>query len=165
MLEPVEALGHSSGMSVAEAAPGGTVDGSIRKHARPLAEVFFFVFVPLYLGPLLIVQYLAGVYHAHPITVDGKYFPDGGFLFDLHTLWAAGPAGTPPMRFASMPRLVEETRCRPSPGAHGFPPGAIFCHAPDNTIYQIDADFKAKVEGAFNDMLSRAGTAPAPAEQ
>ena len=57
-----------------------------------------------------------------------------------NTVWAAGPAGAPLERFASMPREVEETRCRLSPGAHGFPRGEIFCHAPDNTIYRISAD-------------------------
>jgi hypothetical protein len=63
---------------------------AVLTHGRGIGEVFFFVFVPFYLGPLLIAQYLAGLYHAHPITVDGKYFADGGFLFDLHTLWQAG---------------------------------------------------------------------------
>ncbi|HZC28699.1 MAG TPA: hypothetical protein VE269_03080, partial [Gaiellaceae bacterium] len=35
-------------------------------------------------------KYLTGTYHEQPITVDGRYFPDGGFLFDFHVLWAAG---------------------------------------------------------------------------
>lgn len=39
-----------------------------------------------------------------------------------------------------MPRLVEETRCILSPGTHGFPAGAIFCHSPDNKIYEISPD-------------------------
>jgi Glycosyltransferase family 87 len=85
----VEALGHSS----VSAQPSRAYDrfgDTIRRHTKPIAEVVFFIFVPLYLGPLLIFQYLIGTYHAHPITVDGVYFPDGGFLFDLHTLWAAG---------------------------------------------------------------------------
>jgi len=53
---------------------------------------------------------------------------------------AAGPAGTPLTPFATMPHQVEETRCRPSPGAHGFPAGYLYCHAPDNKIYRISAD-------------------------
>lgn len=53
---------------------------------------------------------------------------------------AAGPAGMPLVRFATMPKLVEETRCRVSPGAHGFAAGDIYCHAPDNTIYRISGD-------------------------
>jgi hypothetical protein len=39
-----------------------------------------------------------------------------------------------------MPNLVEETRCVLSPGKRGFPPGAIFCHSPDNKIYEISPD-------------------------
>jgi hypothetical protein len=36
-----------------------------------------------------------------------------------------------------VPKLVEETRCVLSPGSQGFPPGTIFCHSPDNKIYEI----------------------------
>jgi hypothetical protein len=57
-----------------------------------------------------------------------------------NTVWAAPPAGRPLHRFAAMPRLVEETRCVLSPGSHGFPSGAIFCHSPDNKIYEISPD-------------------------
>jgi hypothetical protein len=57
-----------------------------------------------------------------------------------NTVWAAPPAGHPLQRFATMPRLVEETRCILSPGTQGFPPGAIFCHSPDNKIYEISPD-------------------------
>jgi len=56
---------------------------------------------------------------------------------------AAGPSGTPLRPFATMPRQVEETRCRPSPGAHGFAAGDIYCHAPDNRIYRLSADGKS----------------------
>ena len=52
-----------------------------------------------------------------------------------NTVWAAPPAGRPLHKFATMPTLVEETRCILSPGSHGFPSGAIFCHSPDNKIY------------------------------
>jgi len=57
-----------------------------------------------------------------------------------NTVWAAPPAGRPLHRFATMPRLVEETRYVLSPRRHGFPPGAIYCHAPDNKIYEISSD-------------------------
>ena len=57
-----------------------------------------------------------------------------------NTVWAAPPAGRPLQQFATMPRLVEETRCILSPGSQGFPPGAIFCHSPDNKIYEISPD-------------------------
>ena len=42
--------------------------------------------------------------------------------------------------FATLPRLVEETRCVAPPGAHGFRKGEIYCHTPDNRIYGISAD-------------------------
>jgi hypothetical protein len=57
-----------------------------------------------------------------------------------NALWSAPPAGRPLTSFASMPRQVEETRCRVSPGTHGWERGLIFCHAPGNTIYRISAD-------------------------
>ncbi len=56
---------------------------------RAFLEAWFFVLLPL-IGPAMIVAYLAGVYRPHPGTVDGMYFPDGGFLFDLHVMWQAG---------------------------------------------------------------------------
>ena len=61
-----------------------------------------------------------------------------------NTVWAAPPAGRPLRRFATMPRLVEETRCILSPGSHGFPSGAIFCHSPENKIYEISPDGATK---------------------
>jgi len=54
-----------------------------------------------------------------------------------NTVWSAPPAGRPLHKFATMPRLVEETRCILSPGSHGFSAGVIFCHSPDNKIYEI----------------------------
>ena len=57
-----------------------------------------------------------------------------------NTVWAAPPAGHPLQRFATMPKLAEETRCILSPGGHGFPPGSIFCHSPNNKIYEISPD-------------------------
>ena len=61
-----------------------------------------------------------------------------------NTVWAAPPAGRPLHKFATMPRLVEETRCILSPGSHGFPSGVIFCHSPDNKIYEISPDGASK---------------------
>ena len=54
-----------------------------------------------------------------------------------NTVWAAPLAGHPLTQFATMPKLVEETRCVLSPGSQGFPPGGIFCQSPDNKIYEI----------------------------
>ena len=59
-----------------------------------------------------------------------------------NAVWSAPPAGQPLTPFASMPKQIEETRCRVSPGTHGWQPGLIFCHAPGNTIYRISADGK-----------------------
>jgi len=57
-----------------------------------------------------------------------------------NTVWAAPPAGHPLTQFATMPKLVEETRCVLSPGSQGFATGVIFCHSPDNKIYEISPD-------------------------
>ena len=56
---------------------------------RTIFEALFFVLLPL-TAPAMIVAYLAGSYHPKPGVVDGTYFPDGGFLFDLHVMWKAG---------------------------------------------------------------------------
>ncbi len=58
-------------------------------HVRTALEAFAFVLAPL-VAPLVILAYLLGAYHARAGTVDGIYFPDGGFLFDLHVMWKAG---------------------------------------------------------------------------
>ena len=55
---------------------------------------------------------------------------------------AAGPAGTPVRKFASLPKMSEETRCVVSPGGHSFPAHRIYCHTPDNKIYQLSRNGK-----------------------
>jgi len=70
-----------------------------------------------------------------------------------NTIWAAPVAGLPLHQFASMPNMTEETRCVLSPGTHGYPADVIFCHSPDDKIYEISGD-GAKV-GVF-------ATLPAP---
>jgi hypothetical protein len=57
-----------------------------------------------------------------------------------NTVWSAPPAGHPLRLFATMPAVSEETRCVLSPGRHGFPAGALFCHSPDHKIYEISPD-------------------------
>jgi hypothetical protein len=57
-----------------------------------------------------------------------------------NTVWSAPPSGSPLAAFATMPQKVEETRCRVSPGTHGWEQGLVFCHSPDNVIYRITAD-------------------------
>jgi hypothetical protein len=75
--------------------------------------------------------------------LDSVVWTGGQFLYvqnTANTVWAAPPAGHPLAQFATMPKLVEETRCILSPGGHGFPPGSIFCHSPNNKIYEISPD-------------------------
>jgi hypothetical protein len=75
--------------------------------------------------------------------LDSVVWTGSRFLYvqnTTNTVWAAPPAGHPLRQFATMPRLVEETRCILSPGRQGFPPGVIFCHSPDNKIYEISRD-------------------------
>ena len=78
--------------------------------------------------------------HAHTgIRLADVVWTGTRFLYvenTTNTVWAAG---SPPTKLASMPKVVEETRCRLSPATHGFPPDAVFCHSPDNVIYRIDA--------------------------
>jgi hypothetical protein len=38
----------------------------------------------------MVGAYLIGAYNPRPGVLEGKYYPDGGFLFDLHTMWQAG---------------------------------------------------------------------------
>jgi hypothetical protein len=56
---------------------------------------------------------------------------------EIHT---SAPDGSGLRKLAQVAPEVEEMRCLPSPGAHGFPADAVFCHAPRNTIYRIGAD-------------------------
>jgi hypothetical protein len=62
------------------------------------------------------------------------------FLYVENTTNTVWREGNPPTLFATMPKVVEETRCRMSPGAHGFPAGFVYCHAPDNVIYRVGPD-------------------------
>ena len=55
-------------------------------------------------------------------------------------VFAAGPDGKTTGLFATMPNIVEETRCVTSPSRFGYPKGGLFCHSPDNRIYRIAAD-------------------------
>jgi hypothetical protein len=81
--------------------------------------------------------------HMNSISWNGSHF----FYVEntANTVWTAPAAGAPITQFASMPRLVEETRCVLSPGTHGFPQGDLFCHAPDHRIWEIDSAGKARV--------------------
>jgi hypothetical protein len=77
------------------------------------------------------------------LNTDSIVWTGKQFLYVVNTanaIWAAPPAGLPRRLFARMPKLVEETRCILSSGTHGFTPGVVFCHSPDNKIYEISAD-------------------------
>ena len=104
---------------------------------------------------LALVPAVAAASAAGPKPLQPRLYADTGvrltdvvwtgtrFLYVENTtnrVFAAGPQGVPVRPFASMPNVVEETRCRLSPGAHGFAPDDVYCHAPDNTIYRIAAD-------------------------
>jgi hypothetical protein len=70
------------------------------------------------------------------------------FLYVENTtneIFTSGAKGKRIQRFASLPDVVEETRCRLSPASHGFPRGYIYCHSPDGKIYRLSADGKRVV--------------------
>src|SRR6476619_446673 len=77
--------------------------------------------------PALATRAAAGVtpipvsVHAHTgIRLTDVVWTGTRFLYVENTTNVVWAAGSPPSKFASMPELVEETRCRMSPGAHGF---------------------------------------------
>ena len=75
--------------------------------------------------------------------LDSVVWTGEQFLYVVNTqntVWSAPPAGMPLTLFVTMKALVEETRCIASPGTHGFPAAEIFCHSPDNKIYEISAN-------------------------
>jgi hypothetical protein len=89
--------------------------------------------------PTLVFSVFARTAH----QMDSVVWTGKQFLYvenTANTVWAAPAAGSPVTQFASMPKLVEETRCVVSPGTHGFAPGVIFCASPDDKIYRIGAD-------------------------
>ena len=55
-------------------------------------------------------------------------------------VFEADRTGTIGNLFATMPNIVEETRCLPSPAKYGYPAKGLFCHSPDNKIYRLAAD-------------------------
>lgn len=81
----MEALGHTASRMPA----GPDIPIGLLGHTRKAFDAAAFLLLPL-IGPGLILAYLIGAHTSHPSTVDGVYFPDGGFLFDLHVMWKAG---------------------------------------------------------------------------
>ncbi|HVU78734.1 MAG TPA: hypothetical protein VHC67_14235 [Gaiellaceae bacterium] len=77
--------------------------------------------------------------HVAP-KMDSIVWTGKRFLFvenTANTVWSAPASGKPLRRFATMPKLTEETRCALSPGAHGWPAGMVYCHSPDHRIYEL----------------------------
>jgi hypothetical protein len=74
-----------------------------------------------------------------------------------NTLYAAPPTGAPLTELAAMPNEVEETRCIVSPGKYGYPAGVYYCHAPDNSIYQIAQDGSVTKIGQLPDTATSDG--------
>src|SRR2546427_7554230 len=89
-IEPMTVVTEGSGMTPGVVAwRGSTGWGRALAAPRPVLEALFCVLLPL-AAPAMIVAYLFGSYKPKPGLVDGMYFPDGGFLFDLHVMWQAG---------------------------------------------------------------------------
>src|SRR5712691_10272658 len=86
----MDAIGRLGERSPAERRPSRSswMDAAWKQVTAIFGAVFF-ILLPL-LGPFLIAEYLLGLYHTPQLTVNGTVYPDGGFLFDLHTLWKAG---------------------------------------------------------------------------
>jgi Glycosyltransferase family 87 len=84
----VEAIGHPGPAAPSTSKTSRRLGGAWAQ-LRPFVETGVFV-LPALLGPAAIAAYVVGRYHVKPFTLDGKYFPDGGFLFDLHVMWKAG---------------------------------------------------------------------------
>lgn len=83
-----------------------------------------------------------------PPKLDSLVWTGKRFLYvenTANTVWSAPVAGSPITRFATMPRLVEETRCVLSPGTHGWPAGMVFCHSPDHKIYELSPDGRVRL--------------------
>ena len=93
------------------------------------------------------------VYDHTGIRLTGVVWTGSRLLYMENTtnvLWAPGK---PPTTFATLPKVVEETRCEASPGTHGWPAGALFCHSPDNVIYRVDPDGSVHELARLNDPL------------
>lgn len=90
-----------------------------------------------------IVTVHVAVYARTAIRLTDVVWTGRRFLYvenTTNTLYAAPPAGAPLAQIVAMPNETEETRCVVSSGRYGYTPGVYFCHAPDNSIYEITPD-------------------------
>src|SRR5262245_53542790 len=67
---------------------------------------------------------------------------------EIHT---SGARGSPIRLFAKVTPEVEEMRCLPSPGAHGFARGDVYCHSPRGTIWRITSSGNASAFATLPD--------------
>jgi hypothetical protein len=90
-----------------------------------------------------------GVFSQTGLPLSDVTWTGERFLYATETegrFSVSGPTGSPVTVFATIPSEVEEVRCRPSPGTHGWPAGGVvFCHAPHGVVYRLDADGSASV--------------------
>jgi hypothetical protein len=119
---------------------GGSLHGMLGVRGAAAAAIAALAIVaPSGAGPRLPTLRFSVFVHTSE-NMDSIVWTGKQFLYvqnTENTIYSAPPKGLPIHVFANMPPLVEETRCILSPGTHGWPPGVIFCHSPDDKIYEI----------------------------
>ncbi len=76
------------------------------------------------------------------LPLGGLVWTGSRFVYTVEgqpQLYASTPDGKNPRPFARVPRNGGEMRCVVSPGGHGWPTHALYCHAADGPIYRIAA--------------------------
>ena len=84
-----------------------------------------------------------GVFAGTGLRLTGVVWTGSQFLYVENTtnaIYASDAKGGALRPFAALPNIVEETRCAPAPGCHGFAGGWIYCHVPDNRVFRISRD-------------------------
>jgi hypothetical protein len=83
------------------------------------------------------------VFSATGLPLSGVTWTGSAFVYTTETIGevaTSGTSGSPLTHLATLPHEVEEVRCAPSPGAHGFAAGSVFCHDPRGGIWQLRPD-------------------------
>lgn len=83
------------------------------------------------------------------------------FVYTTETIGevaTSGPKGSPVEHFATLPKEVEEVRCRPSPGKHGWAPGDVYCNSPHGTIWRLAPDGSTSVFATLPDTKVQDGS-------
>jgi hypothetical protein len=87
----------------------------------------------------------AQVFKRTGIKLTGVLWTGSRFLYIQNTrnaIFSTGPTGGRLRPFAKLPTLVEEMRCAVAPADSRFPSGDVFCHVPDNRIFELSSDGK-----------------------